>query len=316
MRGEQQRSTWGEFFGRVFDPLRNWLELQPLPVVWRVAILGMALVFILDCAMAGKGLRMGPFYMLPICLACWRISFRAGLSLGAVCAILLAIMSVSLTQIPVSIALGNLAMNVASIGVLGGIVASFRHSVEHERRLASYDRMTGALTKPVFEQRAEAMLVAASAEGRPLLLTYLDLDGFKAINDQYGHEAGDEVLKRFALATRTALRREDCFGRIGGDEFAVLMPLHSTEAAQAMADRLHGRLTVALDDTAEVTCSMGALIVPPQGGATLKELMREADRLMYAVKKTGKDGLRVATAAPALEPDLSLFAGDRAASTA
>lgn len=316
MRGEHQHSAWSGPFGAVFDPLKNWLEIQSRPVVWRVVILGMAGVFILDCIMAGNGVRAGPLYMLPVCLACWRLGFGAGLGLGVVAAILAPALGVVIANIPVSAALGTFAMNVSAVTIFGGIVASFRHSVEQERHLSSYDRMTGALTKPAFELRAEAMLAAASAKGRPLLLTYLDLDGFKAINDQYGHEAGDEVLKRFALAARAALRREDCFGRMGGDEFAVLMPLHSTEAAQAMADRLHGRLTVALDDTAEVTCSMGALIVPPQGRTTLKELMREADRLMYAVKNTGKDGLRFATAAPALDPDLSLFAGDRAASTA
>lgn len=287
--------------------MRNWLEIQPRPVVWRVAILGMALVFILDCLMAGKGLRMGPFYLLPICLACWRLSFRAGLGLGFVSALLLAGMSVAITQIPVSVALGNLAMNVSSIGVLGGIVASFRRGVEHERRLASYDHMTGALTKSAFEQRGEAMLETAAAEGRSLLLAYLDLDGFKAINDQHGHDAGDELLKRFAIAARAALRREDCFGRMGGDEFAVLMPLDATEMAIAMANRLHRRLTVTLDDTAEVTCSMGALIVPPDGRTPLKELLREADRVMYEAKHNGKNAVHFATCAPPLDPVATLL---------
>lgn len=257
--------------------------------------------------MAGKGLRMGPFYLLPICLACWRLSFRAGLGLGFVSALLLAGMSVAITQIPVSVALGNLAMNVSSIGVLGGIVASFRHGVEHERRLASYDHMTGALTKRAFEQRGEAMLATAAAEGRSLLLAYLDLDGFKEINDQHGHDAGDELLKRFAIAARAALRREDCLGRMGGDEFAILIPLDAPGSAHAMADRLHRRLTVTLDDTAEVTCSMGALIVPPEGRTSLKELLREADQVMYGAKRNGKNAVHFATSAPPLDPVATLL---------
>lgn len=317
MRGEHQDSGWSGPFGAVFDPLKNWLEIQSRPVVWRVVILSMAGVFALDCLMAGSGVRAGPLYMLPVCLACWRLGFGAGLGLGVLAAILVPVLGVVVANLPVSAAVGMMAMNVSAIGIFGGIMASFRHSVEHERHLASYDRMTGVLTRPAFEQRAEALLAAAAAGGRPLLLAYLDLDGFKAINDQHGHEAGDELLKRFALAGREALRREDCFGRMGGDEFAVLMPLHAADSAHVMANRLHRRLTVTLDDMAEVTCSMGALIVPPEGRLSLKELLREADQVMYAAKRTGKNAVQFATCAPPLDPVatlLPLTPGDGAAS--
>lgn len=296
-----QHRAWGGPFGAAFEALKSWLEIQPRPMVWRIVVLGMAGVFALDFVMARYGVRTGPLYLLPICLACWRLSFRAGLCLGVVASILVAGLAIFVTNIPVSAALGTLAMNVLAIGILGGIVASFRHSVEHERFLAGLDHMTGALTKPAFERRAEAMLEAAAAEGRPLLLAYLDLDGFKAINDQHGHEAGDELLKRFALAARAALRREDCFGRVGGDEFAILMPLSARDSAQAMAGRLHRRLTVTLGDTAEVTCSMGALNVPPAGRRSLKELLREADRVMYAAKRSGKNAVQFATYVPPLD---------------
>ncbi|CAM5619260.1 hypothetical protein ATER59S_01036 [Aquamicrobium terrae] len=153
------------------------------------------------------------------------------------------------------------------------------------------------------------MIEAAAEQGRPLLLAYLDLDGFKIVNDRYGHEAGDQVLKRFGIAARAALRREDCFGRMGGDEFALLVSLPSIEDAQETAERLHRRFSEALADTAhKVTCSMGAHTIAPDDGAYLDELLRKADRLMYAAKNGGKNGLRFATAAPSLDVELPLFA--------
>lgn len=92
-------------------------------------------------------------------------------------------------------------------------------------------------------------------------------------------------------------RRNDCFGRLGGDEFAVLMPVASIAEAREIAVRLHDRLTSALAGKGySVTCSMGALIVPAEGRAPLAELMREADRLMYAVKHGGKNDVRFAVA--------------------
>ena len=113
---DERRSAWGGPFGVAFDPLKNWLEALPSPAVWRVVILGMALVFLLDCLLAGRGLRLGPFYLLPVCLACWRLSFRAGLSLGVVAAILAAIMEIAITGRSTGTALGNLTMNVSAIG--------------------------------------------------------------------------------------------------------------------------------------------------------------------------------------------------------
>lgn len=152
-------------------------------------------------------------------------------------------------------------------------------------------------------------MATAVAQLRPLLLAYLDLDGFKRINDDHGHEAGDRILRDFGAEGRAALRSEDCFSRLGGDEFAVLISLPSIEAAQETAERLHARLSAALASTGhKVTCSMGALIVRPDGVASLDELMREADRLMYAVKKVDKNGVRFATHAPPLAAELALFA--------
>ncbi len=145
------------------------------------------------------------------------------------------------------------------------------------------------------------MIRIAVGKRQPLLLAYLDLDGFKQVNDLHGHEAGDLVLKRFGTAGRAVLRDSDCFGRMGGDEFAVLAPVATVEAASTMAQELHKRFTDVLAGTDhEVTCSMGALVIAPDGAAFLDEVVRKADRLMYAAKHGGKNRLRFDTCAPPL----------------
>lgn len=188
-------------------------------------------------------------------------------------------------------------------------MSRLRASYERERVFARRDGITGALTRQAFEQQADTMIEAAAELGRPLLLAYLDLDGFKTVNDRHGHEAGDQVLKQFGTEGRAALRREDCIGRMGGDEFALLVVLASIEEAQETAERLHRRFSGALANTAhQVTCSMGALAIAPDDGAYLDELLRKADRLMYAAKNGGKNGLRFGATTPSLDAELPLFA--------
>lgn len=248
---------------------------------------------------------------MPICLASWRLNFKIGLFIAILAATLSASSHMAASaQSPAAAAIANMALHTFALIVIAAIVSSFRHSFDRERYLARQDIVTGALTRPAFEQQAERLIALADTQARPLLLGYLDLDGFKGINDRFGHEAGDEVLRSFGVGGRTMLRREDCFGRMGGDEFAVLVPLPSIEAAQDAAMRLHERFTAALAETVEgVTCSMGALVVAPGEGVPLADMMRRADELMYAVKHNGKDGLRLAMAASTSDVDQAPLAG-------
>jgi diguanylate cyclase (GGDEF)-like protein len=248
-------------------------------------------------------IHLGPLYLLPICLASWRLNVRIGLAVAIVGAALSVGTCMAATGHLPAGAAGNLAVNAFSLAIMAGIVSRFRASYERERIFARRDWITGALTRQAFEQQAAAMIAAAAMQDRPLLLAYLDLDGFKSVNDRHGHEAGDLVLKHFGVEGRAALRREDCFGRMGGDEFALLVPLPAIEEAQETAEGLHRRFTAALALTAhEVTCSMGALAIPPDRGANLDELLREADRLMYAAKHGGRNAVRLAVTAPPLSP--------------
>ncbi len=245
------------------------------------------------------GVRLGPLYLLPVCLTCWRFDLYMGLALGFLAAAIVAATTYFVSHgVPAVALLGNLALNAFALGMIAGTMSAARHTMEKERRVARHDSISGALTRRAFERKAARMIQAAAAQGRPLLLAYIDLDGFKIVNDRHGHGAGDLVLKHLGLEGKALLRRDDCFGRMGGDEFAFLMTLAMIEQAKETAEALHGRFTAALVNTAhEVTCSMGALAIPPGSGADFDELLREVDRLMYAAKHGGKNGLRFDIAA-------------------
>lgn len=307
---DNYRSPLSGPFRIVFLSLRAWLDGLSDQAVWRLVVGSIAAIALGDYFSQQVGVRLGPLYLMPITLTCWRLNLQIGLALGFLAALIVAITTciVSPHQIPIGAIAGNLALNAFSLGMIAGIVATARHSVEGERHTARRDDLTGALTRVAFEQQAETMMATAAAQLRPLLLAYLDLDGFKSVNDGLGHDAGDRVLRCFGAEARAALAPMDCFARLGGDEFAALVSLASAESALETAERLHGRLTEALAATGlKVTCSMGVLIVPPEGRADLDSLMREADRLMYAVKHGGKGGIRLATLAPPLAADLELL---------
>ncbi|MFN3400251.1 MAG: GGDEF domain-containing protein, partial [Ferrovibrio sp.] len=137
--------------------------------------------------------------------------------------------------------------------------------------------------------------------GLPLSLLLLDIDHFKLVNDQYGHAAGDTALRQFAAAVRRCLRREDVFGRLGGEEFCALLPSTAVEGAAQLAERIRqsvANLAVeAGGNRLSLKVSIGVASLGEHGGSW-DELVNQADRAMYAAKRAGRN--RVVTAgAPA-----------------
>lgn len=122
----------------------------------------------------------------------------------------------------------------------------------------------------------------------------LDLDDFKAANDRAGHLAGDEILRAFAKGVSAIMRREDLIGRIGGDEFALLVRVPSIAEGQGIARDIHARLSAVLAQSRyPVTCSMGALLIPPEVPRTISELIHAADQAMYRAKRGGKNAVEI-----------------------
>lgn len=123
----------------------------------------------------------------------------------------------------------------------------------------------------------------------------MDLDGFKQINDRYGHNAGDRILRLFADGAVATIRDGDLFARIGGDEFVAMLAIPTVADGEHVASLVHGRISAILTQTGlPVSCSMGALVATAAQLEPLDAAVQLADSLMYKVKLSGKAALHVA----------------------
>jgi diguanylate cyclase (GGDEF)-like protein len=138
----------------------------------------------------------------------------------------------------------------------------------------------------------------ASRSGRPLSLLFIDLDGFKAINDRHGHLCGSRALVEAAAVIRGSARETDVVSRFGGDEFALVLPDTGADGAHAVGERIRERIAahqfLAGDGfDIHLTASVGVATLP-DAAASAEELMQAADKAMYRVKESGKNGIQVA----------------------
>ncbi len=155
------------------------------------------------------------------------------------------------------------------------------------QQLAMTDALTGVWNRRAFDERLEEESAAARRHGKPLTTLLLDVDHFKRHNDLFGHAAGDSVLKEFAHVLRTVSRREDVVGRLGGEEFAIIMPRSNEGDGQHLASRILRAVRAFPWQHAPVTVSAGvAQLTPSQ---TPAELLHAADQAMYAAKRQGRD---------------------------
>jgi two-component system cell cycle response regulator len=158
-------------------------------------------------------------------------------------------------------------------------------------RLAFHDPLTGLANRAMFEERLTLALAHAKRQQTRLGLMFIDLDGFKAINDRLGHEAGDEVLREVAARIRRTARESDVVARFGGDEFAVLAPHGDEGGLHAFAERVVANLSKPITVQGEdvtVTASIG-LSAYPDCGESPMVLLKLADRAMYLAKDSGKN---------------------------
>lgn len=173
-----------------------------------------------------------------------------------------------------------------------GLVGTMLDTTERRRReaeaerLANFDTLTGLPNRRGLQERAELALLWAMKSNRPLGLFFLDLDRFKDINDTQGHEAGDQLLEQVAGRLGAALRDRDILTRLGGDEFAILLPDTGRNELAKIARRLLARFESPFHISSQslrVWPSIG-VVVCPDDGATLGELLKHADIAMYRAK--------------------------------
>ena len=157
------------------------------------------------------------------------------------------------------------------------------------------DPLSGLLNRRGFEARASTLLDLCGSGKLPVALVVADLDRFKALNDRHGHAAGDRVITEFAARLRTAAGARGVAGRLGGEEFAVLLPLADPAAARLLAEAVRAVFSAeaidGLPPEVRMTASFG--VAARSGDESLADLMRRADEALYHAKKGGRDSVRV-----------------------
>ena len=181
------------------------------------------------------------------------------------------------------------------------ILSNFANIVCDElelRLIAQVDHLTGALTRRGFVDQAQREMERTLRYGRASSLIMIDVDHFKRVNDTYGHSIGDQVLKQIASLAETTLRPCDLFGRLGGEEFALLMPETSGAAALVVAERLRNTIaehpmTLHGGGTIHVTASFGVAELSASFN-TLTAWLERADTMLYAAKSGGRNRTQLA----------------------
>lgn len=209
----------------------------------------------------------------------WAVSVVAGISLLAV--LVLSRVTPHPSGGPTDpVYLVGLMLTLAVTGIMCIFQARIQEQARAElARVSRADPLTGAFNRLGFVERVEIELRETERAGSPLALVLLDFDEFKAVNDRFGHPAGDELLRWAAGAMRAALRPGDALARMGGDEFAVVLPRTSLVQAEEIADRLELALSL------RVSTSTGAASTDGDG-AGAEQLHHEADRRLYAAKRS------------------------------
>jgi diguanylate cyclase (GGDEF)-like protein len=183
-------------------------------------------------------------------------------------------------------------------GSLQGYVALFSDITpmhEHQKaleRIAHYDPLTSLPNRVLLSDRLRQAIVKSQRYVQSVAVVFLDLDGFKAVNDTYGHDAGDELLVKLTEHMKNALREEDTLARIGGDEFVAILPnLASIHACEPILNRLLAAASTPVHIAGETVCLSSSIGVSfyPQNAEDADQLLRQADQAMYSAKNAGKN---------------------------
>lgn len=183
-----------------------------------------------------------------------------------------------------------------------GVVSMIRDISRHKARqralqqVAAHDALTGADSRRAFLDKLDAEMLRA-ADGARSCLLLIDLDHFKAVNDRYGHGGGDRVLTSFVQRILPELRDGDSIGRLGGEEFAILLADCDRCDASQLCDRLRQRLAAPIsvnDQTDAIAVTFSAGLVQLDGGSTRSAMLEAADRALYDAKHSGRNCLRLA----------------------
>ena len=272
--------------------LLAFIEQRSKASLWMIVILALLILSVIDY-FSGIELSFAIFYLVPTSLAAWGMGRGSGFLFSLVSAVVwLSVNQLAGEQLSHPLMLyWNAFTRFSFFSIVSALIAELHQLLNAERRLARTDTLTDLLNRRAFYDAVMLETYRARRFHHPFSLLYIDLDNFKAINDQLGHSVGDSLLSTVANRMVDCLRKMDLVARLGGDEFAVLLPETDQAAVKILASRLQQFLFEEMQQHHwPVTFSIGALTChnPPH---SFEELLQAADSLMYEAKTAGKNAI-------------------------
>jgi|SRR5450830_534069 diguanylate cyclase (GGDEF)-like protein len=233
--------------------------------------------------------------LAPTAAVAWVYPMRFSLvfaSYAAAAATLSSDIADSLLLVPTT---GEFVVNMGTFLFAAMAVNLLTAAMGRETHLAHFDALTETINTTSFHELVDRELARGERYDHPTTVAFVDLDNFKKINDEHGHQAGDEALQCLATAMCQQVRNTDTVGRLGGDEFGIILPEASEEAARVVLNRIWTRVhELAAENTWPISVSIGATTVAgARCDATSDEVVKRADGAMYRVKSANKDDVLI-----------------------
>ena len=275
---------------RLYRQVHGFLSGKPPALVFGLSVAYILAVATLDWY-TGPAIFLSLFYLPAIAISAWYGNRLLAHAAAVLAGVSWMVGTRAWEAYGIDVAIWNAAIAVATFMVVAKIIVDLNQTMARIHEQATTDSLTGALNRRAFMDRLNTEIELQRRHGLPFSVAYCDLDDFKEINDRFGHQVGDEVLRTFVDVCRGRLRKTDIVGRVGGDEFALLL-FGATEAASLDAlKKLRADVLQKLQDRGwPLTISVGvaAFAAAP---ANAEEVIGKADEVMYRAKRGGKNAI-------------------------
>jgi diguanylate cyclase (GGDEF)-like protein len=186
----------------------------------------------------------------------------------------------------------NLSSKIIIYVAFAVILDKLNRSLKQMKVMSLTDFSTGAANTRAFMSMLENEIERAARYGHPVTMMFMDMDNFKEVNDSFGHSAGNELLRLTVMTIKENVRSTDVVARMGGDEFAVLMPETDFESAKMAVEKIHSHLMGLSDKLRRGTTFSIGMVTYSKAPSSSDEVVKAADGLMYEVKNSGKNAVK------------------------
>ena len=281
--------------GSRVESLLHWMAVNRRTTLAVAFLVALAIGYANFLSRARWEIDLWPLLLAPAAAVAWVYPPRTGSVFAVFAAVCVVVSSDGGDGFPLIPTMGELVVDALTLLTFSGLVGLLARTLGVQTQLARFDPLTAAASAARFRALLEQELLRARRYDHSTTVAYLDVDNFKMINDEHGHHTGDMALQSVATVLSRQLRHTDVVGRLGGDEFGILMPETGSDAAHVVLNRIRSAVgELAVEKAWPIGVSIGATVVAGScADATCDEVIKRADTQMYRVKSGSKNGVLV-----------------------